>query len=238
MGQDHLLRLNVPKSWPIEKKETKYIARAIPGPHSLNGSMPLGVLMRFMLKCAKTRKEVKKILNEGGILVNKLARKDEKFPVGFMDIIEVPMLKENYRLVYNKRGFFSLIQISMEESNLKLLKIVRKNMVKGGLVQLTFHDGRTIASKKSDCKVGDSVLFDLKSRKAVKTISIEPGALIFLNGGAHIGHFGKIKEVIKSNDLQKPKVMFEINGKGYSTDVEYAFVVGKDRPEILLGDEK
>ncbi len=238
MGKNHLSRLNILKSWPIEKKETKWITRAMPGPHSLDGSMPLSVLMRYILKCAKTHKEVKKILHEGKILVDGKVRNNGKFPVGFMDVIEVPLLNEGYRLVYNRKGFFSLIPVSKDEAKLKLLKIIRKNIVKGGFLQLTLHDGRTFVAKKFDGNVGDSILFNLANSKSLKVLPIESGALVYLKGGVHIGQFGRVKSFVKAMDLQKPKVVIEINNKEYSTNAEYVFVVGKGKSELVLEAEK
>jgi len=238
MGKNHLHRLNIPGSWPIEKKETKWIVRAMPGPHSLNGSMPLSVLIRYMLKCAKTSKEVKKILSEGKILVDGKSRRDEKFPVGFMDVIDVPSLNECYRLVYNKRGFFSLVPTNREDAKLKLLKIIRKNAVRSGLLQVTLHDGRTFLAKNFECKRGDSVLLNLESRQFVKVLPIESGSLVYLNGGNHVGQFAKVKSLVKTRDMQKPKIVIEINNKEYNTNAEHVFVVGKDKPEVVIEAEK
>ena len=39
----HLKRIAVPKSWPIKRKENKWIARPMPGPHSLNHSISLNI---------------------------------------------------------------------------------------------------------------------------------------------------------------------------------------------------
>ena len=42
----------------------------------------------------------------------------------------------------------------------------------------------------------------------------------------------------QTQDLQKPKVVVEIDGKQYVTLRDYTFVVGKDKPEINLEVKK
>lgn len=238
MGQDHISRLAAPKSWMIKRKSTKWITRPIPGPHSLNLSMPLSIVLRDILEYAKTKKEIKKILNQKNILVDKVPRTEYKFPVGFMDVLEIPSLNEYYRIIFNKKGILSLVRISKEESNLKLLKIIRKSMVKKGKMQLTFHDGRTIILEKSEGNVGDTVLFNLTNKTINKFLPLHKDYLVYLNGGSHIGNLCKVKNIIRAKDLQKPKVAVEINGKEYLTITDYAFVVGKDKPDLSLEVKK
>jgi len=47
----------------------------------------------------------------------------------------------------------------------------------------------------------------------------------------------KIKGIIKARDLQKGKVLIEIDGKDYITLSDYAFVVGKDKSEIKVQEK-
>ena len=95
MGKNHLKRLNAPKTWPISRKGSKWITKQNPGPHKLNESMPLNIIIRDLLIYAKTTKEVKNILSNKDILINKRVIKEKKFPVGTFDIIEIPKTKEN-----------------------------------------------------------------------------------------------------------------------------------------------
>lgn len=129
---------------------------------------------------------------------------------------------------------FSLKVISAKDSDLKLLKIVRKFVVKNSAIQVTFHDGRSIRLDGLSVNVGDSVLFNFADKKVVKIIPLETESLVYLSGGSHIGEFGMVKNIIKAKGLQKPKVVVEIGGKDYTTLAEYVFVVGKGKPEIDL----
>lgn len=238
MVQNHLSRLASPRGWDFKRKTTKWITRPMPGPHPLEGSFTLSFLLREMLEYAKTGKEIRTVLNGSNIFVDGVIRKEPKFPVGLMDVVEVAKLDEYYRVVYNRNGKFSLVSIKKDEGSIKLLKIIRKTVVKGGKMQLTFHDGKNFLVDKFEGSVGDSVLFDLKKKHINKTINLDKGSLIYLSGGSHVGQLGKVKDVIKSKDLQKPKVVVEIDGNEYITLTKYAFVIGKDKPEVSLEAKK
>ena len=70
--KDHLKRLASPKSWPIKKKGIKWVKRPFPGPHSFKLGLPITIVLREMLCYAKTLKEVRSILNNKEILVDKI----------------------------------------------------------------------------------------------------------------------------------------------------------------------
>jgi len=224
MVQNHLSRLAAPKTWSLRRKTNKWITRPMPGPHPLKESFTLSFLLREVLNYAKTSKEIKKILNEDGVLVDGVVRKEYKYPVGLMDIIEIPKLEEHYRVVYDKNGKFVLVSVKKDESKLKLLKIINKCIVKGGKLQLTFHDGRNLLVDKFEGSVGDTVLFDLNKKAITKILNLQKGSLIYLSGGSHVGELGKVKDVLISKDLQEQKVVVEINKNEYITIAKYAFV--------------
>lgn len=238
MGQNHLSRLAAPRSWSLRRKTNKWIARPMPGAHPLEGSFTLSFLLRNILEHAKTTKEVKKILNDGCVLVDGIVRKEYRYSVGLMDVIEIPKLSEAYRIIYDTNGRFSLIKIKKDETKIKLLKIIGKSIIKGSRMQLTFHDGRNLLVDKFDGNVGDSVLFDLSKKNINKVLNLEKDSLVYLSGGSHIGKIAKVKDVLKSKDLQKPKVTVDIDKKQYITLAKYVFVLGKDKPEISLEVKK
>lgn len=238
MGKNHLSRLAASNSLGIKRKATKWITRPVSGPHPVNSCVTISTLLKNMLEYARTEKEVRMILNQKNILIDKKVRTEYKFPVGFMDVIDVPLLDEHYRLVYGHGGKFSLISVKKEQLNFKLLKIVRKNLVKGGKIQLTFHDGRTILADKFNGKVGDSILFDIVKRNISKLLPLAKDCLVYISGGSHTGSLGKLKDVIREKNLQNPKVIVDIDGKDYITFAKYAFVVGKDKPELDIGVKK
>ena len=139
----HLKRLAAPKFWKMAKKGVKWVVRPSPGPHPLKECIPLLVLVRDILKLVETADEGKKIIKRGEVLVDGKIRKDHKFPVGLFDVISIPKIGKNYRIIPNKDGL-GLIEIGEKEKNKKLCKIVGKTLVKGSKIQLNLHDGKNI----------------------------------------------------------------------------------------------
>ncbi len=234
MGKNHLARLAAPKAWHVPKKGMQFLARPVPGPHSFNTSFTINYLLKELLAYAKTRKEIRKILYESQILIDGVVRKEHKFPLGFMDVVQIPSLGESYRVVLTDHGHFTLISLPKNEVSLKLLKVVKKTVLPGKKLQVTFHDGKNLLVDAFDFATGDSVLFDLEKKRIVKVLPLEKGCLVYLLAGSHVGKLAKIKDVISSQDLQQPKVVVDINGTEYITLKKYALVVGKNTPEILL----
>ena len=220
----HILRLAAPKSWPIKRKNLKYIAKPSPGPHKLENCITLNLILKDLLKYAETEREVKKILNSGKVLVNKLIRKDHRFPVGIIDTIEIPSLNEYYRLLFNKKGKFILKKILKEDAELKLSKIIGKTMIKNKKIQINLYDGGNIIVGKDEYKLGDTIL--TSNNEIKKHLKLEKGALIYLIGGKHVGSVGKIQDFHKVSRSQD-KIIFKIGNELHETSKEYAFVIDK-----------
>ncbi len=234
MGKNHLKRFAAPRTWAVERKKTKFIARPMPGPHPFNQSISLGVVLTELLNYTKTSKELNLILTKGEVFVDKTLRKKAKFPVGFMDVLELPKLKEYYRIVYTDIGKLKLIKIDKDEADLKILRVIGKNTLKGGKIQINLNDGRNMIIGKEKYNVGDSLLMDLNNKKIKDHFVLENGYTIYLTGGKHIGYVGKIKSIERKKGLHKPKILLDVNGEEIETLRDYAFVVGKDKPYIKL----
>ncbi len=228
----HLSRLNMPRSWPIERKKTKWITRPNPGPHSLDMCMPLGLLLKEVLKCAKTTRETKEILNQGLVKVDNKIRKDYKFPVGLMDILGIQNI--NYRILVNKKGRFVLHKITKEESNVKPRKIIGKTSLKNKAIQINFLDGSNKILKKDAYSVSDTLLFDLEKNEIKDHLKLEKDGIIYLVKGKYIGQVGVIKSIEKSNSLSPKKITFSVGAKTFETFKDYALVIGKDKPVISV----
>ena len=151
----HLKRINAPRSWPIERRIRKFVAKPLPGTHKLAESMPLGVILREMLRIGKEKREIKIILNNKSILIDNKIRKEFRFPVGIFDSLSIPKLNKHFRITYNKKGDLDLVEISKEDSEHKTCKIIGKTVLKKGKTQLNLSDGRNIIVDKDALKVRD-----------------------------------------------------------------------------------
>lgn len=228
MTKRHLFALNAPINWPIKRKEHKWVVRPNPGPHPLKKCLPISLLLRGILNYAKTSREVKKILMNKEILVNKKIVKDPKFPVGVMDNIEIVSKNEYFRLFINKNNKYELEKINKEEARLKLCKIINKKTLKKGITQLNLYDGRNLLIDKDSYKTGDTVAIDLENNKIVSHLKLEKGAFVYLIGGKYIGTIGNIESITERNGLQPAKILLKSNQKNIETLKDYAFVINKD----------
>ncbi|KAF9927025.1 hypothetical protein BGZ67_007784, partial [Mortierella alpina] len=116
----HLKRLNAPKHWMLDKLTGTYAPRPTAGPHKLRECLPLVILMRNRLKYALNGKEVQSILMQRLVKVDGKVRTDSTFPAGFMDAISIEKTGENFRLVYDTKGRFTVHRITAEEAKYKL----------------------------------------------------------------------------------------------------------------------
>jgi len=221
----HLKRINAPKTWPVERKLTKFITKPAPGPHRLEESMPLGVLLREIMKLGKDKREIKMILNSKKVLVNNKPRKEFDFPVGILDTLSIPELNKYFKMVYSLKGKLVLQDTSKEESNFKICKIIGKTILRKKKVQLNFYNGENMIIDKEGYKIRDSVI--IKDNKIVKHLKFEKNAVIYLIGGKHIGNKGTLMEIKKSPGFAKDIVVFKIDNKTHETLADYSIVLEK-----------
>jgi len=228
MVKNHLIRINMPRTWQIKRKEKKFITRPKPGQSSMELGMPLNVILKDVLGLAKTSREVRYLLNNQEVLVDYKRRKEPKCIVGFMDVLSIPAIKKDYRIVLNEKGKISLIEISKEEAGIKLCKIKGKTMVKGKL-QLNLSDGKNILTDKKDYKTGDMIVYDLVHKKIKDVISLEKNNTIFIVGGKYIGEIGKVV------DLGNKSITYK-NQKGDTIETlkKYAYCLGKDKETVKM----
>ncbi len=230
MTKRHLKRLAIPNSWDIKRKGIKFTTRPAPGAHPFGLGMPINLIIRDMLKYAKTNKEVKKILNNKEILVDGKVRKEYRFITGFMDSISSPKLKEHYRIILNKKGKISLLPITEQEAKIKICKITGKKLIKGK-TQLNLFDSRNILVDKDTYKVGDSIVIELPSQKLKEHLKLEKGVIVFVIGGKNIGTVSTVE------DISGRKIICKHNNTLFEVPFDYVFVMGKNKGLIKLDED-
>jgi len=233
----HIKRLNSPRTLQLHRKEKTWTIRPSPGPHPGHQSISLGVLIRDYLQLCDTRREARKILSQGNILIDGIIRKDLNFPVGLMDVIAIPDSKKYYRLVYNKRGRLSLVAISSSDAEWKLRRIENKTILKKNKTQLNLHDGTNMIIKDEKYNVGDVLKMKLKDHSVSDVYPRKNGTISFIIGGSHIGEMATLDEisVIKSS---KPNVAKMTGDQQFSTLEQYVFPIGKTKPVIAPPEVK
>lgn len=199
----HIKRNNMKGFWPIEKKGTKYLA--VPT-HNQSESVPLVIAMRDVLKLVKSKKELKKVLNEKQIRINDKEIREVNFPVSLFDVLSIPRMKKNYRVLLSKHKKFVFGEISNKEAETKIYKIIGKKMLPGKSIQLNLAHGRNIIFKEK-ANIGDSAVFNFKENKIVRIIPLEKGGKIFIVKGKHAGYFGKIDDIVERGGRKIAKVI-------------------------------
>jgi small subunit ribosomal protein S4e len=135
-------RLTAPRAWPVPRKTTIWIAKPSPGSHGIQESMPLVIVLRDVLGLADTAREVKRILGDRQVLVDGRVVTDLGFPVGLMDVVSIPKIDLNYRMLLDRNGKFRLVKVAEGKQGWKLCRTrVRRQWAVA--TQLNLHDGAT-----------------------------------------------------------------------------------------------
>ena len=242
-GQRRLKALAAPRFWPILRKEYKWTVKPRPGPHPAERSLPLLLIVRDVLRYAETAREARKLIAEGHFKVDGRVRKDYKYPVGPMDVIEVVDTGEAYRFLPYPVKHFILHPIPKDEANLKLVRIENKTTVKGGHIQLNLHDGRNILIRVSDprkpvedvYKTLGSLLITVPEQEIKAYVPFKEGVLAIVVSGRNVGRVGVVKSVQRAWGRQRSIVTLEDkNGDLFQTSLAYVMVIGEDKPLISL----
>lgn len=236
MVKNHMKRMNAPKKWEVLRKETTFISRPNPG-RDISLCLSLNTAMKDMLGKSQNTKESKYIIKYRGVLVNGVRRYDEKFPVGFMDVITFPEINEHYRLLVNQKNKLFLHKINDIEAGMKVSKISGKKQVAGGILQVNCSDGRNFLFKADEpvakeLKLNDSIVYTFQDQKFKELIKLEKGALVYLYKGKHIGR------IVKAVDFKGSDIIFKLDDITFETKRAYAFVIGKEAPVISLPEWK
>ena len=186
----HLKRQCAPTKWPIPRKGTKFVVK------TSSKGIPVLVLLRDILKIARTRKEVKKaILNKHVLVCGKII-KDDKKSVELFDTLTIVPTKKNYKLILSEKGKYSLEKIKDSQKEKKISKVVNKKTLKGKKIQINLLDGKNYLSALK-CSMGDSVIIDLKKNQLERCLLLKENSKIFIIGGKHIGKYGTIENINK-----------------------------------------
>lgn len=201
----HLKRQKASKNWPIPRKGSKFLA--VPS-HNQTQSMPLIMILREFLKVVATKREAKRILNEGKVRVNGNVVKNINYSVGLFDILSLE--KENYRINLNEHRKFFVEKINDREAGFKIVKVIGKKMLNKKKMQVNLSDGRNYIIKDA-VKTCDSVLVDLKENKIVRILPLKAKSEVLAIKGKHAGKKGAVVEIISSGSKKIARLDNKLN---------------------------
>ncbi|MDQ1371893.1 MAG: ribosomal protein S4e [Candidatus Thermoplasmatota archaeon] len=231
----HMKRMTAPRTWTVPRKTSHWVSKARPGPHGKLDSVPVGTILRDLLKVCDNAREARFILGKRTVLVDGRAVTDPKFPVGLMDVLTLKETKASYRMLIDYKGKLRPVTIDENESGWKLARVDHKTTVRGGKTQVTLHDGRNILLPKDQYETGDVLKIEVPSQRVLKAFKLDKGSLALLTGGSHPGTVQTISSYVVKRGSASNIVLFK---EGPSTVKENVFVVGDKVAEIKLLEAK
>ncbi len=243
-GKAHLKREASPGFWPIHRKELMWTVKPTSGPHPIHQCIPLVIMIREVLGLAKTRNEAKKIVSQGKIVVDGKTVRDERFPVGLMDVVSIPEIKQNYRAVPSEKGL-TLHSISEDEAKFKICRIENKKTLGKGNVELNLHDGRNLQVKVQSAqkpeedvyKTFNSLKISVPEQEILEQLKLEKGSLAVFADGNNVGKYGTVTSIVEQTGQKRKNFLITIQnekGEAYQTILKYAFAVGDKKLKITL----
>ncbi|QDS68341.1 hypothetical protein FKW77_010707 [Venturia effusa] len=223
-----------PSHWLLDKLSGAYAPKPSPGPHKLRDCLPLIVFIRNRLKYALNGREVKAIVMQRLIKVDGKVRTDATYPAGYMDVISIEKTGENFRLVYDTKGRFTVHRITTEEAAYKLGKVKRVQLGKGGIPFLVTHDARTIRYPDPAIKVNDTVKIDLSTGKITDFIKFDTGTIAMATGGRNMGRVGVITHRERHDGGFNIVHIKDAVDNEFATRESNVFVIGREKPWISL----
>ncbi len=231
---NHMSRIASPSSWKVMRKSIKWVAKTSPGPRRVETSIPLVVFLRDVEGMIENKRELKFLLNSKSILINGKIYNDTNFPVGLFDVISFPSIKKHYRAVLNDKGKLISKEIPAKESNLLLLQIKNKKIIRGGKLQMTLSNGWNIIGQKKGA-VSDSVLYDLSSNKIKEVISYKSGSKVYFTNGKRAGTIANFKDQKELGVLKRNKLaILEIEKEIVESSMNNLMVVGDKKEAITV----
>lgn len=228
---DHMKRLAAPRSWPLKRKVSIWVTKQSAGAHSLEDSMSAVTVLRDMIGICDTAREAKRIIGNREVLVDGKPVKNPKAPIGFMDVISIPKMNLNYRILISDKGKLALVEIDEAEASWKLCKIENKTIVKGGKVQLNLSGGRNIVIGANNYKCGDTVKVSFDGQQILDCYPFAAGSTVLIKEGSHSGDVKTVKEV---EIVRRTGSNIALFTDGTETVTRNCFVIGADSSAVKL----
>src|SRR3989344_4379134 len=218
----HLKRQNLTLVSGIARKGPDWVVKPIPGKHKILESISLLALLRDRLHLAENSRQAKKLLINGEVLIDGLKPKKLGMPVGLMDVVSLPTLHKNYRVVIAK-GVLNLREISEEHAKTKYCRINGKKISKKGKVQLNLHDSRSVLIEKEEDRfaTGDTLLIAIPKQAIKGFLKMEKGAKCLVFKGKHAGATGELDEVLERAGSMASNARINVGGESVTTLKDY-----------------
>ncbi len=228
---DHMKRLAAPRTWPLKRKVSVWVAKQSAGAHSIEESMAAVTVLRDMVGACDTAREAKRIIGNREMFVDGKAVKNPKAPVGFMDVITIPKMGLAYRMLLTDKGKLTLVPIEGDEVNWELCKIEDKTIIKGGKVQLNLSGGRNIILDRNDYKCGDTLKVAFDGQRILDHYPMGDGSVVLIGEGSQAG---AVRTVKSFETIRGPAPNIVVFTDGSETVARNCFVIGTQTSAVKL----
>jgi small subunit ribosomal protein S4e len=182
--------------------------------------VPLVVVMRDVLGLVKSKKELRKAINEKQITLNGKEVRETNYPVSLFDVIGVVSMKKSFKAVLNVSKKLVFEEVSGKDAESKVFKVIGKKVLDKGKVQVNLlHGNNVLVKDKEKVKVGDSLVVGFDG-KVVKVIAMEKGHVGYVTHGKHTGHRGKIEEIVVRGGKRLAQIKENVEKGSASKDAE------------------
>lgn len=233
--KNHLKKMAAPSHWMLSKLSGTWAPKPSSGPHKQRECLPLIVLLRNRLKYALTFREAKAITIQRLIKVDGKVRADHTFPTGFQDVVSIEKTKENFRLLYDTKGRFTIHKVTAAEASYKLCRVQERCTGAKGVDHIVTHDGRTIRFPHPEIKRNDTVRVNLATGKVEDFAPFAHGNVAIIYGGNNMGRIGVIHRLEKHPGSFEIVHLTDKEGHHFATRLQNVMVIGKgEKPWISL----
>ncbi len=203
------------------------------------------MVIREMLGIAKTAREAIHIINTGKVKVDGTVRRDHRFPVGLMDVIQIEGSAQTFRILPKPNTGLTPTPIEQKESGFKLCKIVGKTTIAGGKTQLSFHDGRNLLLPARDPRqktgeeyaVGTAIQLGLPEQKIIGRVPFQAGTIGLVVDGRNQGQVGRVESITPGTHARRKTVRIETTSGTFETPAEYVIPVGTGKPLVGMANQ-
>ena len=232
-GSKKLKRQMAPMFWRINRKDKRFVITVRPGSHPKNNSIPSAVLLRDTLNHVNTLREAKSSIYGGKVKIDGVIQKSLHHSIGLMDVIELEGTDDIYRLVPKNGQILVPIKINKNEKSKKLVKVKSKTTIRGGKIQLGFHDGRTIITD-ADASINDVCLLQIPEQKIIDVIKFEKKSQVVITRGTNAGRIGMINEIKTGTFTLPRRISLLIDDNTVEIPANITMVIGKEKPIIQI----